>query len=482
MSGFGRSNSLSINTSQTNSLFNSGAAAQPQRGNSLFGSTTNTAQTSGLFGAPAATTQPQTGGLFGASTKAPSTGGLFGNTTSQPQSSGLFGQTTSSAPQSGGLFGNAASTQAPQTQNTATAGSGLFGQSQATGTTGGLFGGNNTAQSQPQASSSLFGGTTLGGGTQTQGQQSGGLFGGLNNQNKPATPSLFGASSTTQAQSKPTLFGSTQPAQATGSSLFGGQNNAQQQNAGASTNTVPGVTIDLSNLRPSTRFSDLHESLKNEIVQMENFIQQQLQYHTQISVFLPSMQEKIASVAPDVEYLSSRLNAVETALDNDANDIHNVKLSVKRDAEEARLSFMAIEQLKLPSQFHYPGNSGFGTSLPRSSLADQDISSAVDMASYFESKQAGLSEAITQHQAHLEEIESHLHTVEASTMQKARELTELRDRGASGMGQTPAKHDGLKDLGMTFQAFEAAILNLATKVGETREGLINVILGNRNGM
>lgn len=306
---------------------------------------------------------------------------------------------------------------------------------------------------------------------------------------------LSGSStSSTQAQ-KPSLFGSTLPTSQTSTgTLFGGQQSqAQTQQplglgstlglgqlgqANASSTTVPGVTIDLSNLKSSTRFSDLNDALKNNIIQMENYIQQQFQYCTQISAMMPGHGESIASVAPDVQYLTDRLDAVETALDNDANDIQNVKASIKRDADEAKLSFMAIEQLKLPTQFHTYGSSTLGVSLPQSALGDADASS-VDMASYFNSKQGALSEAIAQHERHIQEIESHLHIIEASTNQKARELAELRDRGASGSEQAPARNDALRDLGMTFQAFEAAILNLATKVGETREGLINVTLSNR---
>jgi len=44
-----------------------------------------------------------------------------------------------------------------------------------------------------------------------------------------------------------------------------------QQNINAA-NTIPGVRIDISNLRPTTRFSDLHDELKNQIEAVDTFI------------------------------------------------------------------------------------------------------------------------------------------------------------------------------------------------------------------
>ena len=49
-------------------------------------------------------------------------------------------------------------------------------------------------------------------------------------------------------------------------SLTLGQGSASQNN------TQPGVKIDLSNLRPTTRFSDLHDDLKKQIETIDSFI------------------------------------------------------------------------------------------------------------------------------------------------------------------------------------------------------------------
>lgn len=98
------------------------------------------------------------GGLFGAASAAPASGGLFG-AGAAPASGGLFG--ASAAPASGGLFGQQPQVQAQQQQPAAPAAApSLFGQSQSA------------------ASLSLFG-------------------------SKPASTSLFGASSTAPPPAAP---------------------------------------------------------------------------------------------------------------------------------------------------------------------------------------------------------------------------------------------------------------------------------------
>lgn len=67
MAGFGRSNSLSINTGGGNAP-QSQTAPQPQSSGGLFGATQQP-QSGSLFGAKPAASQPQSGGLFGASTQ-----------------------------------------------------------------------------------------------------------------------------------------------------------------------------------------------------------------------------------------------------------------------------------------------------------------------------------------------------------------------------------------------------------------------------
>ena len=120
------------------------------------------------------------------------------------------------------------------------------------------------------------------------------------------------------------------------------------QGTGQPQQTVPGVKMDLSNIRGNTRFSDLHEDLQKEIQAIDDFIQKQISFKESIDQALPRAEESIKTIPTDVTFLTGRADTVELALDNDAQAIKGLKELVHEDAEDAKLSFRAIENLKLP--------------------------------------------------------------------------------------------------------------------------------------
>lgn len=440
MAGFGRSNSLSINT-----------------GGGLFGNNANQGQQG---------SQPQ------------SSGGLFGST-QQPQatqSGSLFGGGTAQTSQpSGGLFGNL-----NKPASTAPASGGLFGSS--------------TAQpSQPQQSGSLFGGA-LGGNTQTQTQntsQSGGLFGG---QSKPSlfgsstqqttTPSLFGNNASTQQNqtSTPSLFGSTQQPQPQQqqNTLFGGMN-SQNRTGTLGGSTLGGnqmgasaqpVQMTLDSIRGTTRFNDLHPDLQNMIQQFDEGIQRKINYCSQIRETLPKTESDIATIAPDVAYIDTFLSTVEVGLDNDSANIAHLKSLVKKDAEDATLSFRAIENQRLPAQFHYRNNTNLTASSAKtpatSALDEDDPTKPVDLMGYFGRRTDELGRTLDVYQGQIREIEAHLRTMEAGTVEKAQQLT----------GSRSAPRDQRRELVEALKAIEGAILDSAKKVGQVRDEVTKQTLGN----
>lgn len=416
------------------------------------GSTPSTQQSQAgtLFGTASQTQKPPLFSLGSTSTPAQPPSNLFGSTStnSQPQGGSIFGlgtqQTTSAAPASS-LFGSTASTQPQQI-------SGLFG---------------STTSTQPQQTGSLFGGT-LG---QSQQKTGSSLFGSLGQQQSTSTstPSLFGAST---AQQKPSLFGGSllsQPQQQT-SSLFGTSTQPQQQQV------VPGVKIDLSNIKPTTRFSELHEDLQSVIAQLDTFIHQQIKWCHEIQESLPKRGADIHTIPGDVEYLTQRVEAVELALDKDVRDIKRVKEEVKADQNDARRCFNAIENLKLPSQFHYTGLAGAAAvaagvrGVDESGDAEDLGARTSDLISYFQNKTNELDERLSKYQGQLSEIEAHLTTVEASAVEQIEKLVLRRGRGDDGK-------EGLRELVAALRGFEEAVLRVASRVGEVRENVVEVTLG-----
>ncbi|KAA8571249.1 hypothetical protein EYC84_000580 [Monilinia fructicola] len=355
---------LSINTNSANSLFSGSGATQSASGG-MFGSTQAAKPSTNLFGASTTTSTPQTGGLFGsttsaapatsnlfgsapaAATSAPATGGLFGSAPAQPASGGLFGNTNTSQPAStsGGLFGSStAATTAPST-------GGLFGtattsNNQTQGApSGGLFGsaaGGTQANNQTAGASTgggLFGNTA----TSQPAQNGGGLFGNLN-QTKPApSGGLFGAKSTNSTSSsanilpfRRTTAQNQQQGQSTqnmlGGSRFSGQ--AQQQ-----PQLVPGVRIDLSQMRGTTRFNDLHEDLQKQIEYYDKVIQSQIGMKNDCDAIMPQHGKLLEHVPNDVEFCRRKLLGMEEAMERDAADIdQNKALRNKTQALLARRS------------------------------------------------------------------------------------------------------------------------------------------------
>ncbi|KAI8942496.1 hypothetical protein NX059_000561 [Plenodomus lindquistii] len=445
MAGFGRSNSLSINTG--GGLFGNNASSaqqtsQPASSGGLFGSATGTqpAQTGSLFGGQAQTSQPQSGGLFGnlnkPATTAPASGGLFGaSTTAQ-----------STQPQSGSLFGG---TLGGNTQN----------QAQNTTQSGGLFGGQQSGQ---QAKPSLFGTST---------------------QQNTATPSLFGNTNSQQPQqSTPSLFGGMQQAQPQQqqNSLFGGMNAQKQPNPlGGSTlggqqnmqqNAQP-VQLTLDSMKGTTRFNELHPELQTIIQQFDEGIHQKINFCSQIRETLPKTEADIQTIAPDVAYIETYLSTVEVGLDNDSANIAHLKGLVKKDAEDAMLSFRAIENQRLPAQFHYRNNTNLNASSAKtpatSALDDDDPTRPVDLMGYFDRRTNDISRTLDVYQRQIREIEAHLRTMEAGTMEKAQQLT----------GSRSAPRDQRRELVEALKAIEGAILDSAKKVGQVRDEVTKQTLG-----
>ncbi|KZF19321.1 hypothetical protein L228DRAFT_263665 [Xylona heveae TC161] len=426
-------------------------------------------------------------------------GGLSLNTGSTGGS--LFGggaSTSSSQPQqSGGLFGSStANPSQPQT------GGGLFGS--ATQKPGGLFGSSTTTSSQPQTGGGLFGGGQTQNQSQPQQSTGGGLFGGsaATTQNKP---SLLGTSTTTstqQPQQPSSLFGgaaSTAQAQPQKPSLFGNTTTTQPGQPSAQTGgTVPGVKIDVSNLRGTTRFNDLHEELQKQIEQIDNFILQQMQYKDQCDALMPKHEEALSYIPNDVNYVSQRFETLQRALENDAQAVDHVRKLVKRDAADARLSFRAIDNLKLPQQYHYtgmwnsttgiassrtgaaPGAGADGKKAEDAALEDDEIAGtgprSADLVSYFSAQADDMKRTLASYTSTVQEIESHLRGVEASTMQQMQQL--LFTRGRDG-GQRSAE-DQIRELAAVLKEFEAGIFGVAGKVGSARENVQEAILGSSN--
>ncbi|KAL7629787.1 hypothetical protein AAE478_001310 [Parahypoxylon ruwenzoriense] len=387
---------------------------------------------SGLFGggaASTATSQPQQ-----------QTGGLFGNT--QPAQTQAQTQMQTQNQNTGGLFGGGTAGQTP---------------SGGTGPTGGLFGGS-LKPSQPAA-------TTTGSG----------LFG----QASQPKPSLFGSTLGQPAQSRANPLVQPQPQQSglglggsLGLGLTMGQSSAQQ--------AVPGVRIDVSNLKGTTRFNDLQEGLQKKIEQVDVFIQQQMQNKEQVDSFMPGHREMLESIPNDVNFVERKYEGARNALQSAAQAIEAARALVGQDVDHARLSFRAIDNLKLPEQYHTAGIWS-----PRQQPAGTANTEAdgQDLVGFFSKAADEMEEQMGRYDGNMSEIEMHMHGVSDSLVEQLQKMMASKNGAPSGPDEK------IRELGIVFREFEQGILKVASDVASAREGMTRLQLGefvnndgNRNGV
>lgn len=469
---------------------------QSQPSGSLFGNSTQTSQpqqSGGLFGGSTATSQPSLGGgLFGSALGGQSSqpqqgGGLFGSTANQNTSSG-----------GGGLFGST-SNQQPQQQQSNTGG-GLFGSStmpsQSNTGGGGLFSSlnqNNQSNSNQQGGSSLFGGTSLFApkNDTSQGMAGNQFYHANNPANRPTANSVFGLNAV-PADQVPSLLRSQQLAQSQRAAPFAGslRMGQSQQAAGAGQSTAVGaVKVHAGDLRPTTRFQDCIDEVKNEFEKTDKMIQAQEQFCRQIQAIISKHDADVSSVGPDVAMVTEKADAVEELLASDAQAVERSRSVADKDHKDFVRAQRVVENLKLPSGYQTPnpGRPIYGSQYAQQSLARPIDGSAADgvqdgdpydtdlIGNYFSPLASELQSTLDQYSANLTEIEAHMRVIESSAVGQAQRLAAKR-AGISG-GGTASGEDTVRELADTLRGFEASIMGVAGTVGECREGVNELVLG-----
>ncbi|KAI4153248.1 MAG: hypothetical protein LQ340_002434 [Diploschistes diacapsis] len=277
-----------------------------------------------------------------------------------------------------------------------------------------------------------------------------------------------GSQNTQQMPFQQSRISTLNPPQQTQRSVFSasiGQYTAAQQ-------TVPGVRIDLSNLKPTTRFNDLHEGLQKEIESIDAFILKQMELQAECESVLPSVGERITHLPGDVKYCARKLDAYERALENDAAAIDSARDLVKSEVEDARLSFKAIHSLRVPAQFHRSSSwNAAAVNAPKSLSAEDDKSA--DLVSYFSKQADDMGRKLSGLTKSLREVESYLSSLEGhqSAQVQAARMSHGRDGGVRSADEQ------IRELASVLRDFEGGILGVAGKVGAAREGVQELILG-----
>lgn len=240
-----------------------------------------------------------------------------------------------------------------------------------------------------------------------------------------------------------------------GRSLGLGQQTQPQQ-------VVPGVRIDLSNVRGTTRFSDLHEDIQKEITNLDSFIQRQIDLSNQCGAIMPNHESQLRQIPHDYEFCRRKKIGVDNSQDSDIQQIAQAGQLVKLDAQAATLSFRAIDNLKLPPQYHQSGIWSNQSGNDGSSKTDGD---AQDIVGYFSKTADDLKATLEKYQGHISEIEQHLRGVEGASAQQINALV------ARKHGSSRTQVDPVEDLAAVLREFEQSLLGVAGRVGGAREAV-----------
>lgn len=241
--------------------------------------------------------------------------------------------------------------------------------------------------------------------------------------------------------------------------------------------SIPGVRVDLSGLRPTTRFNDLYEDVQKIVEGVDNFIFTQIHFSEECEQAMPRIESAFSYIPSDVEFCSRKLEVMQQSLENDATAIDSAKKLVKLDAADAKLSFKAIQNLRMPAQFHHaslwntpaaPHNVGL-------TLPDEDTEqgASTDLVSYFSKQADDMSKTLERYKRNIAEVEAYLKGVEASTVQQVQRAQFTRGKD----GGERSADDQVRELAAVLREFENGILGVAGKVGGTREQVQEAMLG-----
>lgn len=254
---------------------------------------------------------------------------------------------------------------------------------------------------------------------------------------------------------------------------------------------VPGVRIDLSNIKPTTRFNELEESLQKEIAMIDEGIQKCIRDKEAVDAFLPAHGEQLAAIPTDVGFVTRKSEGAQSALSSDVLAIHQLRELVKQDADNARLSFKAIDNLKLPTQYHQAGlwssrgqppveaGAGGGSAAAAAAAAavaaaadEADAQSNTDLISFFSKTADEMDDMMRKFEKSLGEIEVHLHGVQGNMLEQLQRAAAQSKNGA-GQGGVDER---VVELAAVLRDFEESILKVAGVVGGVKEGITELQL------
>ena len=215
---------------------------------------------------------------------------------------------------------------------------------------------------------------------------------------------------------------------------------------------------------------------------------------------MPGIISSGKDVPQSYAYVKEKFDELEIALENDAADIVDLRDKVvRRDVAEGRLCWKSVDRLKMPSQYQSHSHEGgretvYGGSglsgwwnhptistrtrrgTGKAVIAidtDEEVEVATGtLVDLLTGRADEMREMLKENKNMLEEIEGFVGNVEGKIVQKERELV---DGGQSMQGERERQ---IKMLRYVFGEVERSLYEVADRVGESRDGLME--LGERS--
>lgn len=255
--------------------------------------------------------------------------------------------------------------------------------------------------------------------------------------------------------------------------------------------------IDMSHLRPTTKFDHLTPSLQSEIEAVETHILGEINKCAELSAALPSIVSSGREVPESYKFVREKHDELSVALENDAADIVLLRdRVVRRDVAEGRLCWKSVDRLKMPSQYqsqHHHGAGGKETVYGGGGLsgwwnnpstftrtrhgAQRKMVSVEDdaevevaggtLVDLLHSRAEEMGGMLRERKELLREIEGFVGNVEGKILMRERELVE-------GVGGESERERQMKMLRYVFGEVERSLYEVADRVGESRDGLMEL--------
>ena len=235
--------------------------------------------------------------------------------------------------------------------------------------------------------------------------------------------------------------------------------------------------MDLSGIRPTTRFNDLYEDVQKIVEAVDNFILAQMHFQEECEQAMPRVESSFSYIPTDVDFCAQKLDVMQQSLENDAAAIDSSKKLVKKDASDARLSFKVTQNLRMPTQFQHTNlwnmpaaSANTGLTLPDEGSED---GAGTNLVTYFCQQADEMAKSLESYKKSIADVESYLRGVEANTVQQVQRMQFSMGRDG---GERNAD-DQIRELAAVLREFENGILGVAGEVGAVREQVQGMMLG-----